>query len=95
MTDTMLMAAIDSIEVEPVLITTEGASARLTLDDGTEITFDRQELTAALVVPRCECGHTEGDHASNRASFPHPLKFGVCRTPGCDCREFVERTSPR
>jgi hypothetical protein len=47
-TDTLVMATIDSIEVEPVLIATEGTAARLIFDDGTEVTFDRGELTAAL-----------------------------------------------
>lgn len=41
-----------------------------------------------FIVPTCECGHAEGDHASARNSFPHPPRYGVCLMPGCGCDGF-------
>lgn len=47
-------------------------------------------------VPTCStCGHAEGDHQSSGSRFPHPLRYGLCRVAGCDCREFVERDTDR
>lgn len=39
----------DAVEAEPVLIEGGVESVTLTLDDGTEVTFDRDELMAALI----------------------------------------------
>ena len=34
----------------------------------------------------CECGHTVGDHQSNRSRVDP--KFGLCLIRDCECREF-------
>ncbi len=41
-------------------------------------------------APMCVCGHTSGDHRSAGTVWPHPPRYGVCLTSGCDCREFRE-----
>lgn len=44
-----------------------------------------------LRLPTCECSHAQGDHRSSGASWPHPVRYGLCRVAGCTCREYVER----
>jgi hypothetical protein len=39
-------------------------------------------------VRQCVCGHLEADHQSNRAPYPHPLRYGLCLMGDCECREF-------
>lgn len=39
---------------------------------------------------RCECGHIQGEHRTSGAGFPHPIVYGLCRAPGCDCREYSD-----
>lgn len=50
----------------------------------------RDRGMTGYVVPRCECGHPEGDHLSNGAGFPHPAQAGRCMSPACPCKRFVE-----
>lgn len=43
-----------------------------------------------FVVPKCECGHTPGDHLGARTTFPHPSIPGRCMVPGCGCKRWRE-----
>lgn len=47
-------------------------------------------MTVGYQAPTCKCGHKEGEHRSNRASFAGTLRFGPCLRDECTCREFVE-----
>lgn len=46
-------------------------------------------MSEGFRVPRCVCGHLQGDHRSSGARFPHPLRYGVCLMPNCGCTAFV------
>jgi hypothetical protein len=39
-----------------------------------------------MSVRVCQCGHLECDHKSNRS--PVALKFGICLTAACGCKDF-------
>lgn len=39
------------LEAEPVLVEHDARTVTLTLDDGAELTLDRRELAAAVMVP--------------------------------------------
>jgi hypothetical protein len=51
MTETLLMA-VRGEDAEPVLVAVTASEARLTLDDGETLVFDRVELAAALTAHR-------------------------------------------
>lgn len=42
-------------------------------------------------VPRCECGHAQGDHLSGGRSLYAASQGGQCRAPDCDCPAFTQR----
>ena len=39
-------------------------------------------------------GTCEADHRSNRAPFPHPLRFGICLISTCQCQDFTPSHRP-